>query len=54
MSLTYLQQVEQPDMLEGGELRHYQLGGLKFLLSLYNNRINGILADEACPTSATM
>ncbi len=33
-------------MLVGGSLRHYQLGGLKFLMSLYNNNMNGILADE--------
>lgn len=33
-------------MLVGGTLRHYQLGGLKFLMSLYNNSMNGILADE--------
>ena len=39
-------QVEPPSMLVGGTLRHYQLGGLKFLMSLYNNNMNGILADE--------
>ena len=39
-------QVEAPSMLVGGTLRHYQLGGLKFLMSLYNNNMNGILADE--------
>lgn len=33
-------------MLVGGTLRYYQLGGLKFLMSLYNNNMNGILADE--------
>lgn len=33
-------------MLAGGTLRSYQLGGLRFLLSLVNNRVNGILADE--------
>ena len=33
-------------MLVGGKLRYYQLGGLKFLMSLYNNSMNGILADE--------
>lgn len=33
-------------MLQNGTLRAYQLGGVKFLLSLYNNKINGILADE--------
>ncbi|DBA90498.1 hypothetical protein WJX77_002407 [Trebouxia sp. C0004] len=40
------EQVEAPAMLVGGTLRHYQLGGLKFLMSLYNNNMNGILADE--------
>ncbi len=39
-------QVTQPAMLAGGTLRSYQLGGLRFLLSLVNNRVNGILADE--------
>ena len=39
-------QVVQPSMVTGGELRSYQLGGVKFLLSLYNNGVNGILADE--------
>ena len=28
-------------MLVGGTLRYYQLGGLKFLMSLYNNNMNG-------------
>lgn len=36
-------QVEAPAMLVGGTLRHYQLGGLKFLMSLYNNNMNGKL-----------
>ncbi|KAK9834176.1 hypothetical protein WJX81_005712 [Elliptochloris bilobata] len=40
------EQVTQPAMLAGGTLRGYQLGGLRFLLSLVNNRVNGILADE--------
>ena len=40
-------QVAQPAMLAGGgSLRGYQLGGVRFLLSLVNNRVNGILADE--------
>ena len=43
----WLPQVAQPKMLAGaGSLRAYQLGGVKFLLSLVNNRVNGILADE--------
>lgn len=33
--------VTQPVMLEGGDLRPYQLGGLRFLVSLFNNKING-------------
>lgn len=37
---------QQPTMVSGGELRGYQLEGVKFLVSLYNNGINGILADE--------
>ena len=40
-------QVAQPAMLAGGgTLRAYQLGGVRFLLSLVNNGVNGILADE--------
>eukprot|EP01113_Clastostelium_recurvatum_P034248 TRINITY_DN4621_c0_g1_i1.p1 TRINITY_DN4621_c0_g1~~TRINITY_DN4621_c0_g1_i1.p1 ORF type:complete len:1181 (-),score=433.08 TRINITY_DN4621_c0_g1_i1:55-3597(-) len=37
---------EQPDMLEGGQLKPYQMAGLQWLVSLYNNKLNGILADE--------
>ncbi|XWS39338.1 hypothetical protein CRYUN_Cryun18bG0043400 [Craigia yunnanensis] len=37
---------EQPSMLQGGELRPYQLEGLQWMLSLCNNNLNGILADE--------
>lgn len=35
----------QPSILEGGELKNYQLHGLQWLVSLYNNHLNGILAD---------
>ncbi|KAJ9538431.1 hypothetical protein OSB04_031164 [Centaurea solstitialis] len=38
--------MEQPSMLQGGELRPYQLEGLQWMLSLFNNNLNGILADE--------
>lgn len=38
--------MEQPAMLQGGELRSYQLEGLQWMLSLFNNNLNGILADE--------
>lgn len=38
--------VQQPRMLKGGDLKEYQLSGLQWLVSLYNNNLNGILADE--------
>ncbi|XP_043806858.1 probable ATP-dependent DNA helicase CHR12 isoform X1 [Manihot esculenta] len=38
--------MEQPSMLQGGQLRPYQLEGLQWMLSLFNNNLNGILADE--------
>jgi ATP-dependent helicase STH1/SNF2 len=37
---------EQPSILIGGKLKDYQMQGLQWLVSLYNNRLNGILADE--------
>ena len=40
------EEVNQPSILEFGSLKEYQLGGLKWMVSLYNNRLNGILADE--------
>ena len=36
----------QPRMLEGGQLRQYQMQGLQWLVSLYNNNLSGVLADE--------
>ena len=36
----------QPYLLEGGQLKPYQLIGLNWLISLYDIGINGILADE--------
>ncbi|EZG72217.1 DNA helicase [Gregarina niphandrodes] len=38
--------VGQPKSLVGGTLMPYQLAGLDFLVSLYNNNLSGILADE--------
>lgn len=35
----------QPSLLKGGKLKAYQLIGLQWLVSLYNNNLNGILAD---------
>ncbi|CAN8244108.1 unnamed protein product [Cochlearia groenlandica] len=37
---------KQPSLLQGGELRSYQLEGLQWMVSLFNNDYNGILADE--------
>ncbi len=37
---------EQPKMLNGGQLKSYQVAGLHYLVSLYINNLNGILADE--------
>eukprot|EP01080_Neovahlkampfia_damariscottae_P009826 gene9826-2148_t len=36
----------QPSMLKGGNLKEYQIQGLQWMVSLYNNHLNGILADE--------
>ena len=36
----------QSAILRGGTLKEYQLKGLQWMVSLYNNRLNGILADE--------
>ncbi|OMJ87897.1 hypothetical protein SteCoe_10309 [Stentor coeruleus] len=36
----------QPKGIEGGALKIYQLAGLEWLVSLYNNNLHGILADE--------
>lgn len=37
---------KQPSLLIGGTLKEYQLKGLQWMVSLYNNKLNGILADE--------
>lgn len=37
---------KQPTILTGGTLKEYQIKGLQWMISLYNNRLNGILADE--------
>jgi SWI/SNF-related matrix-associated actin-dependent regulator of chromatin subfamily A member 5 len=41
---TFLTQ--QPSIITGGKLRHYQLEGLNWMIRLNENGINGILADE--------
>jgi len=42
--------VKQPLLLTGGELKPYQVVGIEWLVSLYNNHLNGILADEMVTT----
>jgi ATP-dependent helicase STH1/SNF2 len=42
----------QAHMLSGGTLKDYQVKGLQWMISLYNNRLNGILADEMVSTSS--
>ncbi|KAL0021938.1 hypothetical protein WJX79_009166 [Trebouxia sp. C0005] len=37
---------QQPSLLQGGELRDYQMKGLKWMVALHDNKLNGILADE--------
>ncbi|VDK48047.1 unnamed protein product [Cylicostephanus goldi] len=37
---------KNPFYIKNGELRDYQIRGLNWLISLYHNGINGILADE--------
>lgn len=37
---------KQSTLLTGGTLKEYQIKGLQWMVSLYNNRLNGILADE--------
>lgn len=41
---------EQATLLSGGKLKDYQVKGLQWMISLYNNRLNGILADEMVST----
>ena len=39
-------QADLTPLLEGGTLKHYQLKGISWLMSLWHNGVNGILADE--------
>ena len=36
----------QPKTLRGGKLKNYQIVGLNWIVSLYLNGLNGILADD--------
>ena len=44
--LSLILEFQQPSNLVGGKLMPYQLEGLQWLISLWENGISGILADE--------
>eukprot|EP01105_Mastigella_eilhardi_P006365 TRINITY_DN1796_c0_g1_i3.p1 TRINITY_DN1796_c0_g1~~TRINITY_DN1796_c0_g1_i3.p1 ORF type:complete len:1271 (+),score=382.42 TRINITY_DN1796_c0_g1_i3:220-3813(+) len=44
--LEYVKLTKQPDGLQGGTLRDYQLEGVNWLTWAFCNGVNGILADE--------
>lgn len=43
---TKKEQAELVPLLTGGKLKSYQLKGVKWLISLWQNGLNGILADQ--------
>lgn len=43
---TEKEQAEVVPLLTGGKLKSYQLKGVKWLISLWQNGLNGILADQ--------
>ena len=43
---TLVQFDEHPSFIKNGKMRDYQIRGLNWMISLYENGINGILADE--------
>lgn len=44
-----------PSDIKTGKMRDYQVRGLNWLISLYENGINGILADEmVCTVSQNL
>ncbi|RZF36745.1 hypothetical protein LSTR_LSTR005058 [Laodelphax striatellus] len=45
-SLGFTVPKNQPNLLEGGALRDYQMKGLEWLKVLFENGVSGILADE--------
>lgn len=42
--VTYIDR--QPSILQGGVLTKYQIEGMNWMIQLYENGINGILADQ--------
>lgn len=45
---------KQASILTGGTLKDYQVKGLQWMISLYNNRLNGILADEMVSSASRL
>lgn len=43
---SVVEEVSQPSIMIHGKLKPYQVEGLKWMVSLHNNNLNGILADE--------
>lgn len=43
---TWKEQMEIVPLLTGGRLKSYQLKGIKWMISLWQNGLNGILADQ--------
>ena len=50
-----VEELQQPACMTAGTMREYQVAGLQWMASLYNNGLNGILADEMvrCPLCAS-
>ena len=44
--IPYKDIIEQPSLIENGQMKQYQLQGLSFLVWLYENGMGGILGDE--------
>jgi ATP-dependent DNA helicase len=40
--------IQPPNLAEGCYLKDYQLEGIRWLASLFENGVSGILADEVC------
>jgi ATP-dependent DNA helicase len=43
---NYKEQMDIVPLVTGGRLKGYQLRGIKWLISLWQNGLNGILADQ--------
>jgi ATP-dependent DNA helicase len=46
--------VQPPNLASGCILKDYQLEGVRWLVSLFENGVSGILADEVCKVQSTV